>query len=44
MAERPESSTSVARKNMLWAWALFGVFCVLFAGTIGIAFVYLWLS
>jgi hypothetical protein len=29
---------------MQWAWALFGLFCVLFGGTFGVAFVYLWLS
>jgi hypothetical protein len=29
---------------MLWGWALFGVFCVLFGGTVGLAFVYLWLD
>ncbi|HEX3807727.1 MAG TPA: hypothetical protein VHV52_13205 [Gaiellaceae bacterium] len=34
----------LARKNMQWAWALFALFCVLFAGTFGVAFVYLWLS
>ena len=34
----------LARKNMQWGWALFGLFCLLFAGTFGVAFVYLWLS
>ena len=29
------------RKNMLWGWALFALFWVLFAGTFGIALVYL---
>jgi hypothetical protein len=29
------------RKNMLWGWALFGVFCLLFAGTIVVAALYL---
>jgi hypothetical protein len=32
---------ALARKNNLWGWALFGVFCLIFAGTVGIAFVYL---
>ena len=32
------------RRNLIWGWALFAVFCVLFGGTIGIAYVYLWLS
>jgi hypothetical protein len=34
----------LARKNMLWGWALFGLFWVLFGGTIGVALVYLWLD
>ena len=29
------------RKNMILGWALFGVFLLLFAGTIGVAFLYL---
>jgi hypothetical protein len=29
------------RRNMILGWALFGVFVLLFAGTIGIAFLYL---
>jgi hypothetical protein len=39
-----EAERIVARKNMQWGWALFALFWVLFAGTIGIAYVYLWLS
>jgi nitrogen fixation protein FixH len=35
----PES----ARKNMIMGWALFGVFVLLFAGTIAVAFIYLWI-
>ena len=34
----------IARRNMVWGWALFGLFWVLFAGTIGVAYIYLWLS
>ena len=34
----------LARKNLRWGWALFGLFWVLFAGTIGVAYIYLWLS
>jgi hypothetical protein len=34
----------LARKNLQWGWALFGLFCLLFGGTFGVAFVYLWLS
>ena len=33
-----------ARRNILWGWALLGLFVVLFGGTVGVAFVYLWLS
>jgi hypothetical protein len=29
---------------MRWGWALFALFWVLFLGTIGIAYVYLWLA
>ena len=45
--ETPAPSTNdaaIAHKNMVWGWALFGLFWVLFAGTIGVAYVYLWLS
>jgi hypothetical protein len=28
------------RTNMLWAWALFGLFILLFAGVVGVAFIY----
>ena len=35
---------ALARKNMAWGWALFGLFLVLFGGTVGIALVYLWLD
>jgi hypothetical protein len=34
----------VARKNIAWGWALFALFWVLFGGTIGVAFIYLWLD
>jgi hypothetical protein len=34
-------NAELARKNNLWGWALFGVFVLLFAGTFGIALVYL---
>jgi hypothetical protein len=29
------------RKNLVLGWALFAIFLVLFAGTVGIAFLYL---
>lgn len=34
----------LARKNLAWGWALFGLFCLLFAGTILVALGYLWLD
>jgi hypothetical protein len=37
----PDPHGALARKNMLWGWALFGVFLLLFAGTIGVALIYL---
>ena len=40
----PQAQLELERKNLRWGWALFGLFCVLFAGTVGIAFVYLWLD
>jgi hypothetical protein len=35
---------AVQRKNMRWGWALLGLFILLFGGTVGVAFIYLWLS
>lgn len=32
------------RKNMVLGWALFGLFVVLFAGTVGVALLYLQLD
>ena len=37
-------AAEVARKNLRWAWALFGLFWLLFGGTVLVALVYLWLS
>ena len=34
----------LARKNLVWGWALVGLFAVLFAGTVLIALAYLWLD
>jgi hypothetical protein len=31
----------LARRNLRLGWALFGVFVLLFAGTVAVAFVYL---
>jgi hypothetical protein len=33
--------TELARKNARLGWLLFGVFVLLFAGTVGVAFLYL---
>ena len=41
---RDSADRELARKNMVWGWALFGLFWVLFAGTAGVALVYLWLD
>ena len=43
-ARDAERERELAHKNMMWGWALFGLFCVLFGGTVGIAFIYLWLD
>jgi hypothetical protein len=32
------------RKNLIFGWLLVALFVVLFAGTFGVAFVYLWLD
>ena len=32
---------ALARRNALFGWALFGIFLLLFAGTIGVALLYL---
>jgi hypothetical protein len=40
----PVSDAEVARKNLAWGWALFGLFWVLVAGTIGVALIWLWLD
>jgi hypothetical protein len=34
----------LARKNLVWGWALVGLFAALFAGTMLIALAYLWLD
>ena len=45
LVEPPDiADRELARRNMLWGWALFGLFVVLFGGTVGVALVYLWLS
>jgi hypothetical protein len=44
LVEPPDAEHELARKNLVWGWALFGVFCVLFGGSVLIALVYLWLD
>ena len=39
-----QPDAELARKNMRWGWALFALFWVLFGGTFGVAYIYLWLS
>ena len=38
------NAREIARKNLIWGWSLFALFVLLFAATVGIAFVYLWLD
>ena len=40
--EQPLTDSEIARKNTTWGWALFGLFWVLFAGTVGVALIWLW--
>ena len=44
MLDAAADEDEVARKNLRWAWALFGLFWLLFGGTLVIALVYRWLS
>ena len=39
-----EREAEIARKNMVFGWALFGLFVLLFGGTVAVAYIYLWLS
>ena len=39
-----EVDAATARKNALLGWALFGVFLLLFAGTVAVALIYLWVA
>lgn len=36
-----DMTPELARKNLVLGWALFAVFLVLFAGTVGVALLYL---
>ena len=39
-----DAELELARRNMRWGWALFALFWVLCGGTVGVAYIYLWLS
>jgi hypothetical protein len=39
-----DPSVALARKNMAWGLALFGIFWLLFGGTALVALAYLWLD
>jgi hypothetical protein len=39
-----DPSLELARKNLAWGLALFGIFVLLFGGTVLIALAYLWLD
>jgi hypothetical protein len=43
-ADAAADEAEVARNNLRWAWGLFGLFCLLFGGTVLVAQAYLWLS
>jgi hypothetical protein len=36
-----EITPELERRNLILGWVLFGIFVVLFAGTVGVAFLYL---
>ncbi|MGH3072304.1 MAG: hypothetical protein ACRDNB_08560 [Gaiellaceae bacterium] len=36
-----DMTPELARKNLILGWALFGIFLLLFAGTVGVALLYL---
>ena len=40
----PNLNPELARRNVAFGLVLFGIFALLFAGTVGVAFVYLWIS
>ncbi len=39
-----EVDPETERKNLILGWVLFGVFLLLFGGTVGVARVYLWVA
>jgi hypothetical protein len=44
LVDPAEAGRELAHRNMLWGWALFGLFCALFGGTVLVALAYLWLD
>ena len=40
----PTVNPELARKNNVWGWTLFGVFVLIFGGTVAVAFAYLALA
>jgi hypothetical protein len=41
MHEPPDPEAALARKNLIFGLVLFGIFCLLFAGTVVVALIYL---
>ena len=41
MVEPRDPEAELARRNLVFGWLLFGLFALLFFGTIGVALVYL---
>jgi nitrogen fixation protein FixH len=41
MDNDPTTNPELARRNVVLGWSLFGVFVVLFAGTVAVALIYL---
>ena len=39
-----DMTPELERKNLILGWALFGIFVLLFAGTVGVALLYLYLD
>jgi hypothetical protein len=42
--EAVEPTPEIARKNVIWAWGLLGLFLLLFGGTFLVGLTYLWLD
>jgi len=44
LVEPTDLDREIGRRNLVWGWALFGLFCALFGGSFLIALTYLWLD